>query len=190
MGTDKDTDTDTDTARQSIAPHGGILIDRLVQGAEAAEVRRRAANLPAVQLSARQINDLELIAIGTLSPLKGFMGRADYKHAVRLLRPAGGEAGAEVLAVSALEGQGIDKVWAWADQRAAATANSGARDRRRAEQTRAALWSEIGEGLIELFKADGAVAAKLKSLEAEVAAGAMTPIAAARAALDAFRGSR
>jgi LAO/AO transport system kinase len=114
---------------------------------------------------------------------------ADFKHAVRLLRPAGGEAAAEVLAVSALEGVAIDKVWDWAARRAAAAAKSGARDRRRAEQARAALWSEIGEGLIELFKADGAVAAHLKSLEAEVAAGVMTPIAAARAALDAFRGS-
>jgi LAO/AO transport system kinase len=115
---------------------------------------------------------------------------ADFKHAVRLLRPAAGEGAAEVLAVSALQGSAIDKVWDWAERRAAAAAQSGARDRRRAEQARAALWSEIGEGLIELFKADAAVAARLKSLEAEVAAGAMTPIAAARAALAAFRGSR
>jgi sulfate adenylyltransferase len=74
--------TDADMRKQSIAPHGGTLIDRIVQGAEAAEVRRRGADLPAVQLSARQVNDLELIAIGTLSPLKGFMGQADYEHVV------------------------------------------------------------------------------------------------------------
>src|SRR6185312_15681695 len=100
---------------------------------------------------------------------------ADFKHAVRLLRPAGGEATAEVLAVSALQGSAIDKVWDWAERRAAAAAKSGARGRRRAEQARAALWSEIGEGLIELFKADAAVAARLKRLEARVAGGELTP---------------
>ncbi|MGH2345580.1 MAG: sulfate adenylyltransferase, partial [Chloroflexota bacterium] len=81
---------DTETSKQSIAPHGGTLIDRLVQGAEAAEVRQRGAALPAVQLSARQVNDLELIAIGTLSPLRGFMGKADYEHVVEDLHLANG----------------------------------------------------------------------------------------------------
>jgi LAO/AO transport system kinase len=113
---------------------------------------------------------------------------ADYRHALRLLRPAAAEESSEVLAVSALEGQGIDKVWQRVERRIALLEASGERDRRRAAQARAALWSEIGEGLTELFKADAAVAAALPSLETDVAAGKLTPTAAARAALEAFRG--
>ncbi|HWG78549.1 MAG TPA: methylmalonyl Co-A mutase-associated GTPase MeaB, partial [Stellaceae bacterium] len=61
-------------------------------------------------------------------------------------------------------------------------------DRRRAAQAKAALWSEIGEGLTELFKSDARVAKRLAELEAKVAAGGVTPAAAARTALAAFRG--
>jgi sulfate adenylyltransferase len=77
-------------AGQTIAPHGGRLVDRLLTGPEAEEAQRRAADLPSVQLSARQLSDLELIAVGTLSPLTGFMGRADYARVVAELRLADG----------------------------------------------------------------------------------------------------
>jgi LAO/AO transport system kinase len=113
---------------------------------------------------------------------------ADYRHAVRMLRPAAGEALPTVLAVSALEPRGIDKVWQRVEQHLAARQANGERDRRRAAQSRAALWSEIGEGLVELFKGDARVAKRLAELEAEVAAGGLTPSAAARAALAAFGG--
>jgi LAO/AO transport system kinase len=112
---------------------------------------------------------------------------ADYRHALRLLRPAA--AGApRVLAVSALENRGIDQVWQLVQQLVAAQRANGERDRRRAAQSRAALWSEIGEGLIELFKGDARVAKRLSELEAEVVTGSLTPTAAARAALKTFHG--
>ncbi len=69
-----------------IPPHGGRLVDRLVRGAEGEELRRRASELPSMRLSARQLNDLESIAAGTLSPLTGFMGRADYERVVEDMR--------------------------------------------------------------------------------------------------------
>lgn len=112
---------------------------------------------------------------------------ADYRHALRLLRPASTEA-PDVVAVSALEGHGIEALWRSVERRIAALAASGAIERRRAEQARAHLWSEIGEGLMELFRADAKVAARLARLEAQVAAGEATPTAAAQSALKAFRG--
>lgn len=112
---------------------------------------------------------------------------ADYRHALRMLRPAAADASPTVLAVSALEGEGIDKVWQMVERDAAALSASGERDRRRAAQARAALWSEIGEGLLDLFKADARVAKLLAELEAKVASGGLTPTAAAQAALAAFR---
>jgi LAO/AO transport system kinase len=113
---------------------------------------------------------------------------ADYRHAVRMLRPAVADGEAAVLAVSALARDGIDKVWQTVERETAAQRASGARDRRRAAQAQAALWSEIGEGLVELFKADARVAKRLAKLEGEVAGGGLTPAAAARTALAAFRG--
>ena len=60
--------------------------------------------------------------------------------------------------------------------------------RRRAEQARAALWSEIGDSLLEHFRAAPAVARRLAEVEEQVMAGTRTPTAAARALLAAFLG--
>ena len=87
---------------------------------------------------------------------------ADYRHAIGLLRPIAGER-ADVVAVSALRGEGIDTVRALIERRAAALAASGALERRRAQQAQAALWREIGEGLIEALKEDADVARHLAS---------------------------
>ena len=78
------------TTQQTIAPHGGTLIDRTARGAEAAELRRRAADLPALRLTNRQLSDLDLIAVGAFSPLDGFMCRADYQRVVDDMRLANG----------------------------------------------------------------------------------------------------
>lgn len=66
----------------NIAPHGGTLINRIARGHEREELVRRAATLPRVPLTAREISDLEMIAIGALSPLTGFMGHDDYNQVV------------------------------------------------------------------------------------------------------------
>jgi LAO/AO transport system kinase len=113
---------------------------------------------------------------------------ADYGNAVRLLHPAAAADATEVVAVSALERQGIDRLWQIVAARIAALRAAGEIARRRAAQAKAHLWNEIGEGLMEAFKADGKVAARLAKLEAQVATGALTPTAAARTALQAFRG--
>ena len=61
-----------------IAPHGGELINRLVDGDEARELSARVAELPRITLNERQLSDLEMIANGGFSPLTGFMSRDDY----------------------------------------------------------------------------------------------------------------
>ena len=73
-----------------IAPHGGELINRLASTAEAEEIHARAGGLPRLTLSARESADLDLIAVGAMSPLTGFMSRADYEGAVREMRLADG----------------------------------------------------------------------------------------------------
>jgi LAO/AO transport system kinase len=111
---------------------------------------------------------------------------ADYTAAVGLLRPRLPEWPVPVRAISALEGVGIAEVWVDVARFRAALEQSGAWSRRRAEQARAALWSEIADGLLERFRAAPAVVRRLAELEGEVTAGTRTATAAARALLAAF----
>jgi sulfate adenylyltransferase len=63
-------------------PHGGKLINRVLEGPARKELLARADKLPRVQLNARQLSDVELIGIGSFSPLEGFMGKRDYDSVV------------------------------------------------------------------------------------------------------------
>jgi len=114
---------------------------------------------------------------------------AEYANAVHLIRPAHPEWQVAVRAVSALTGDGIDAVWEDAARFRAALEASGAWERRRATQAQAALWAEIGDELLERFRAAPAVNARLTKVEREVAAGKRSPAAAARDLLAAFLGS-
>lgn len=71
-------------------PHGGVLVDRLVEEDGAEALRERAAGLPALTLSPRELADLELVASGAASPLTGFMGLRDYRSVLERLRLADG----------------------------------------------------------------------------------------------------
>ncbi len=66
----------------SIAPHGGELINRVASPEQKAEFLSKADSLPRVTLDARAVSDLQMIAIGGFSPLTGFMGQADYDSVV------------------------------------------------------------------------------------------------------------
>ena len=113
---------------------------------------------------------------------------ADYASAMRLLRPPLPEWQVPVRTVSALEGTGINEVWDDVARFRAALEQSGAWSRQRAEQARVALWSEIGDSLLEHFRSAPVVAHRLATVEREVMAGTRTPAAAAHALLAAFLG--
>jgi sulfate adenylyltransferase len=64
------------TTDQLIRPHGGELIDRTGARPNGAE------SLERLELTSRELSDLDMLASGALSPLEGFMGRADYERVV------------------------------------------------------------------------------------------------------------
>jgi sulfate adenylyltransferase len=69
-----------------IAPHGGTLVNRIVEGPERQQLLDRAATLPPIELDAWGLSDVEMIGIGGFSPLQGFLTRADYDSVVEKRR--------------------------------------------------------------------------------------------------------
>jgi sulfate adenylyltransferase len=63
---------------QSIAPHGGTLVDLLVSERDRDKLADEARNFPKLTVNERELSDLEMLSIGALSPLKGFQGKAEY----------------------------------------------------------------------------------------------------------------
>lgn len=63
-------------------PHGGTLVNRILAGAEQTKAFEGAKTLPVIELSERNISDLECIATGVYSPLTGFVTEAEYKSIV------------------------------------------------------------------------------------------------------------
>jgi sulfate adenylyltransferase len=62
----------------TVAPHGGDLVDLLVPEGRREATRAEADHLPKLVVSARELSDLEMLTVGALSPLRGFVGEADY----------------------------------------------------------------------------------------------------------------
>ena len=73
-----------------IPPHGGRLVDLMVDPEEAAQWKQQARDLPSWNLTPRQVCDLELLMNGGFSPLTGFMTRADYDRVCSEMRLADG----------------------------------------------------------------------------------------------------
>jgi sulfate adenylyltransferase len=67
------------TPTETIAPHGGTLVDLLLPEEEAQRTAEEAEHLPKISVSKRELSDLEMLAVGALSPLTGFMGEKDYR---------------------------------------------------------------------------------------------------------------
>lgn len=65
-----------------IEPHGGTLVNRVVEGEHSESVRAEVADGPFISLSKRQYQDAINIATGRFSPLTGFMTRNDFLKVV------------------------------------------------------------------------------------------------------------
>jgi sulfate adenylyltransferase len=72
------------TVDHLIAPHGGTLVDRTGERPDGAD------GLERLTLTSRELTDLDMLAVGALSPLEGFMGHEDYEGVAGGMRLASG----------------------------------------------------------------------------------------------------
>ncbi|GAB4530955.1 MAG: bifunctional sulfate adenylyltransferase/adenylylsulfate kinase [Anaerolineae bacterium] len=100
-----------------ITPYGGDLIDLRVPDAD--EAKAYAGTLPSLQLTEREICDLEMLAVGAFSPLDRFMGQADYESVLETMRLANGTLFPMpiTLPVEHIEGLALDKDIALRDRK-------------------------------------------------------------------------
>jgi len=111
----------------------------------------------------------------------------EHTQALGLLRARSANWSPRVLMVSSLHATGIDGVWEAIMAHTAALEASGERQTRRKEQARQWMWSLVEEGLRSSFRAHPEVSSQIDALEQAVQNLEITPAAAARTLLEAFR---
>jgi sulfate adenylyltransferase len=73
-----------------IEPHGGSLVNLLVDEERRNSLKRASRDWTSWDLTERQLCDLELLVNGGFSPLMGFMGKKDYDSVLNEMRLADG----------------------------------------------------------------------------------------------------
>jgi sulfate adenylyltransferase len=76
-----------------ISPHGGELVDLLVDDTRAAAMKEASKEWPEWDLTERQVCDLELLTNGGFSPLRGFLNQDDYESVCSQMRLVDGRSG-------------------------------------------------------------------------------------------------
>jgi LAO/AO transport system kinase len=105
---------------------------------------------------------------------------AEYRSALHLFRHVSANWDPPVLTISALEGRGMERVWATIEEHHARLGATGELAARRRTQQHEWLWSMLRDGLEEHFRGRADVRRLLPELEAEVIAARITPTEAAR----------
>lgn len=111
---------------------------------------------------------------------------ADLRNAVHLVRPKRPGWEVEVRTCSALTGHGVDELWVALTSAHRRLVDGGQLEQLRAQQATAWMWGEVTESLLDRLRTDTAVRARLASLQADVAAGRLSPGAAANELLETF----
>ncbi|ULQ45106.1 sulfate adenylyltransferase [Flagellatimonas centrodinii] len=76
---------------QLVPPHGAdTLKPLLLEGDARTAEQKRAAGLPQITLSSREVGDVIMLGIGGFTPLSGFMGQADWQGVCDNMKMASG----------------------------------------------------------------------------------------------------
>jgi sulfate adenylyltransferase len=72
-------------------PYGDLLVNLMAEADRAHELKTLARDLPSLELTTRELCDLEMLATGAFSPLTGFLGKTDYLSVCEHQRLADGQ---------------------------------------------------------------------------------------------------
>jgi LAO/AO transport system kinase len=107
------------------------------------------------------------------------LAAAEYRAALHILNPRSEHWHPPVVTYSALTGTGIGELWQnILDHRTAMNASGEFASRRRRQQVKW-MWSMLEQRMMARLRADPAIRAKVKKIEAEVADGRIAPALAA-----------
>ena len=134
-----------------------------------------------------ELADLVVVnkADGDLATAAG-RAAADYGNALGFIHPRHPDWEVPVITCSALQNQGLDKVWEIIERYTETMSQNGELEKSRAAQAHAWLWSETAETLLESLKESPVVREKITELEKAVAAGKTSPWVAAHRLVKTF----
>lgn len=139
-------------------------------------------DLQGIKRGVMELADLALVTKSD-GDLKAAATRAaaDYRNALRLMRPKYPGLPPEVMQISSVEGSGIAEAWATMMGLHDKLIKHGHLKRLRQEQARRWFWSELQTVLSEQILGSEKLGKEAKKLEAAVVAGTSLPYTAARA---------
>jgi LAO/AO transport system kinase len=111
---------------------------------------------------------------------------ADYRNALRLLRPRSVNWKVEVRTCSARDGDGIAEAWDLVLKHRSVHEASGELKTRRAAQARDWMWSEVSDRFLTAVQSDPRVCEQIPLLESAASEGRIPPVVAANQLLELF----
>jgi LAO/AO transport system kinase len=147
-------------------------------------------DLQAIKKGVMELADLVAINKADLDPDAAMRAQAQITSALRLFTQQGRDRGPwqpQVLQLSALTGDGVDRFWQAVSRYRELQGAAGAIEARRKHQSRAWMWERIESGLRHDFRHHPQVKARLGQLTAEVEHGSIPASTAARQLLALWR---
>ncbi len=141
-------------------------------------------DLQAIKKGVVELADIIVYNKRDLDPAAADQAMTQVRNALRLLRPPTSAWQPLVLGASALHGEGIAACWSEVRRCREALTASGELAAKRRRQALAWTWHLIDSALRSRFRSNQRVRAILPEVLAQVAAGALTPAAAAHRLLD------
>ncbi|WBY01813.1 methylmalonyl Co-A mutase-associated GTPase MeaB [Ramlibacter tataouinensis] len=140
-------------------------------------------DLQAIKKGVMELADLVVINKADLDAVAATRAQAQITSALRILTQQGRERGGwlpQVLEISALKGEGVDRFWSAVSRFRELRQASGELASRRRHQARAWMWERIESGLRHDFRQHPQVQALLPQLTDEVEQGSVPASTAAR----------
>jgi len=146
-------------------------------------------DLQAIKKGVMELADLVVINKADIDPDAATRAQAQITSAMRIFSQQGRarEWSPQVLQISALKADGLDRFWQAVTQFRDVRTQGGQLAARRQHQALAWMWERIDAGLKHDFRDQAAVRALLPQLTNDVEAGRVPASTAARQLLDAWR---